>query len=59
MVTLSASQYQVLVNSNLVDSNTYYFTYEDEEETTSWTFGNTFPVILAGDGLGEFPIALT
>jgi hypothetical protein len=44
----------------MVDETTYYFTYEDEEETTTnWTFGNTFPVILAGDGLGEFPIALT
>jgi hypothetical protein len=49
----------LLVDNNLVDPNIYYFTYEDEEETISWTFGNTFPVILAGDGLGEFPIALT
>ena len=60
MVTLTTLEYQHLVDNNLVDLNTYYFTYEDEEETTTnWTFGGTFPVILGGSGLGEFPITLT
>ena len=59
MVTLSQQEYQSLVDNNMIDETTYYFTYEDEEITTNWTFGNTFPVILAGDGLGEFPITLT
>ena len=59
MVTLSASSYQRLVDANMVDETTYYFTYEDEEETTNWTFGDTFPVTLSGDGVGTFPITLT
>ena len=59
MVTLSASAYQTLVDAGAVQSNVYYFTYEDEEETTSWTFGGTFPIIFSqGDGIGTFPITL-
>ena len=41
MVTLSASDYQDLVDLNLVETDTYYFTYED------WTFGDTFPTTLS------------
>lgn len=60
MVTLTEQQYQNLVNRGLVDELTYYFTYEGEEETTNWTFGGTFPVILGGDSaIGEFPITLS
>lgn len=59
MVTLTTQQYQLLVDNNLVDESTYYFTYEGEE-TTDWTFGNTFPVILTEDDcIGTFPITLT
>lgn len=60
MVTLTTQAYQRLVDRGLVDESTYYFTYEGEEETTNWTFGGTFPVILGGgSGIGEFPITLT
>lgn len=58
MVTLTTQQYQALVDNNLIDENTYYFTYEGEE-TTNWTFGGTFPITLSGDGVGTFPITLT
>ena len=60
MVTLTEQEYQSLVNKGLVDESTYYFTYEGKEETTNWTFGGTFPVILGGDSaIGEFPITLS
>ena len=60
MVTLTEQEYQSLVNKGLIDESTYYFTYEGEEETTNWTFGGTFPVILGGgSGIGEFPITLS
>ena len=60
MVTLTEQKYQNLVNKGLIDESTYYFTYEGEEETTNWTFGGTFPVILGGDSaIGEFPITLS
>ena len=42
MVTLTESQYEALVANNLVDQDTYYFTYEDD----TWTFGGTFPIKL-------------
>lgn len=42
MVTLTVDQYDSLVRANLVDENTYYFTYEDN----IWTFGGTFPITL-------------
>lgn len=58
MVTLTTEQYQSLVNRGLVNKDIYYFTYEGEVET-NWTFGGTFPVILGGSGIDEFPITLT
>lgn len=59
MVTLTTQQYQLLVDNNLVDESTYYFTYEGEE-TTNWTFGGTFPITFNEDnGVGTFPITLT
>lgn len=60
MVTLSESQYQTLVNSNLIDNNAYYFIHEEEE--TTWGFGDKFPIILTDgstpDNIGTFPINL-
>jgi hypothetical protein len=44
MVTLSTRSYQQLVDNDLVDPDTYYFTYEVENESL---------------GLGMFPINLT
>ena len=58
LITLTETAYQALVELGAVQNNVYYFTYEGEEETTNWTFGGTFPVILAGEGLGTFPITL-
>ena len=59
MVTLTVQQYEAMVRSNLVDPNTYYFTYEQEESET-WGFGDKFPVILTGEWtFGEtFPVIL-
>lgn len=61
MVTLTVEQYQTLVDNNLVRENTYYFTYEEEEATT-WGFGDQFPIILTDgstpDSIGTFPITL-
>ena len=64
MITLSVSNYEALVNANLVDENIYYFTYEDkEEETNTWVFGGSFPITLTGgntsNSIGTFPINLT
>lgn len=62
MITLTVTQYEALVANNLVNENTYYFTYE-EEETTTWGFGDKFPVILTDgstpDSIGTFPITLS
>lgn len=58
MVTLTEQQYQLLVENDMIDESTYYFTYEGEE-ITNWTFGGTFPIILGGEGLGTLPITLT
>lgn len=62
MVTLSASAYQYLVDNNLVDRNTYYFTYEGEDEpsTDTWHFGDQFPIVLTDNWAfgGTFPITL-
>lgn len=44
MMTLTVEQYEYLVSTDAVNENTYYFTYEEEEET--WTFGGTFPITL-------------
>lgn len=63
MVTLSVSAYQYLVDNNLVDRNTYYFTYEGEDipEGDTWHFGDPFPIILTDNWAfgGTFPITLT
>ena len=62
MVTLSASAYQNLVDNNLVDRNTYYFTYEGEDvpEGDTWQFGGTFPIVFTETWAfgGTFPITL-
>ena len=62
MVTLSASAYQYLVDNNLVDRNTYYFTYEGEDEPSgdTWHFGDAFPIVLTDNWAfgGTFPITL-
>lgn len=61
--TLTTTRYQQLVDNNQVDPDTYYFTYEgeDEEEHTGWVFGDTFPVIFTEQwAFGKtFPITLT
>lgn len=58
MITLTTAQYEALVRTNMVDANTYYFTYEE----TTWGFGDKFPVTLTGgdtsDSIGTFPINL-
>ena len=62
MVTLSASAYQHLVDNDLVDRNTYYFTYEGEDipEGDTWQFGGTFPIVFTETWAfgGTFPITL-
>ena len=62
MVILSASAYQYLVDNNLVDRNTYYFTYEGEDEPSgdTWHFGDAFPIVLTDNWAfgGTFPITL-
>ena len=62
MVTLSASAYQYLVDNDLVDRNTYYFTYEGEDEPSgdTWHFGDAFPIVLTDNWAfgGTFPITL-
>lgn len=62
MVTLSASAYQYLVENNLVDRNTYYFTYEGEDKPSgdTWHFGDAFPIVLTDNWAfgGTFPITL-
>ena len=62
-VMMTTAQYRALVESDQVDNNTYYFTYEgEEEETTTWGFGDQFPITLTegttSDSIGEFPINL-
>lgn len=62
MVTLTTDQYEILVQNNAVQSDTYYFTYEGEAETDLWHFGDKFPIILTDqstpDNIGTFPINL-
>lgn len=59
LVTLTTQAYDALVQMDAVDPNTYYFTYEGEETTSNWTFGDTFPVIFHEEtGIGTFPIVL-
>ena len=45
-VTMSKARYDYLVQMNQISGNTYYFTYEDEEENNNWEFGGTFPIKL-------------
>jgi hypothetical protein len=52
-VILEESEYNKLTE---YAANTLYFVLEP---TTNWTFGGTFPVILGGSSIGEFPITLT
>lgn len=63
LVTLTVSQYQSLVDSGMVQSDTYYFTYEGEEQENNhtWTFGDNFPVIFTSNWVfgGTFPVILT
>lgn len=58
MVTLSTRAYQLLVDANAVDPDTYYFTYEGDD-IQSWTFGDTFPITFGSESAGTFPITLT
>ena len=58
LITLTTAQYQALVQQGAIENGVYYFTYEGEEETTSWTFGGTFPVTFSGENIGTFPITL-
>ena len=63
MVTLTQEQYQRLVDQGLVETNTYYFTYEGEEPSgDTWHFGDRFPIVLTDHNweFGDpFPITLT
>lgn len=63
LVTLTVSQYQSLVDSGMVQSDTYYFTYEGEEQENNhtWAFGDNFPVIFTSNWVfgGTFPVILT
>lgn len=62
MVTLTTDQYEILVQNNAVQSDTYYFTYEGEPERELWQFGDRFPVIFSDNtwGFGDkFPVILT
>ena len=47
MVTLTIQAYERLVEINGVNPDTYYFTYEGEDEAAGWVFGDTFPVIFS------------
>lgn len=44
LVTLTTQEYQNLVDSNLVRSDTYYFTYNSD--VIKWVFGGKFPITL-------------
>lgn len=62
MVTLTTDQYEILVQNNAVQSDTYYFTYEGEAETDLWHFGDKFPVIFSDNTWrfgNKFPVILT
>lgn len=63
MITLTTARYNALVEQELIDPNTYYFTYDGEEESDTWHFGESFPIILTeGNNWafgGTFPITLT
>ena len=60
-VTLSDEEYQVLVETDLVDPDTYYFTYSAADYPSTWTFGNRFPITFTEQQWtfgGTFPITL-
>lgn len=60
MITLTAEEYESLVRTNMVDPNTYYFTYEGEAPSTDWHFGDSFPITFTENWAfgGTFPIIL-
>lgn len=62
MVTLTKTRYDSLVEQELIDPETYYFTYEGEEPSgETWHFGDHFPIILTDtwEFGGTFPITLS
>ena len=61
MVTLTKTRYDSLVEQELIDPETYYFTYEGEEPSkNTWHFGDPFPITLTDNWTfgGTFPIRL-
>lgn len=57
LITLTATQYQNLVDAGEVEEDTYYFTYEIEP--TTWTFGKTFPIVLGNGKSSKFTFGST
>lgn len=60
-VTISSAGYDALVQSGQIQYDAIYFVYEGEESTT-WGFGDRFPIILTEgntpNSIGTFPITL-
>lgn len=54
IVTIEQSSYEEL---QTYEPNTIYFVLEPQTQT-NWTFGGTFPITFASDGIGTFPITL-
>lgn len=64
MIALSQSQYDILVNNNSIDVDTFYFIYEDNSSEQGWIFGGTFPITFGSVSTNwtfgnNFPIKLT
>ena len=62
MITLTKNRYNSLVENDLIDPETYYFTYEGEEPSgETWHFGDHFPIIFTEtwEFGGTFPITLS
>lgn len=62
LITMSKARYDRLVERQLVDPNTYYFTYEQETPSgNTWHFGDEFPIVLTDtwEFGGTFPITLS
>jgi hypothetical protein len=62
MITLTKNRYDSLVENDLIDPETYYFTYEGEEPSgETWHFGDPFPIIFTEtwEFGGTFPITLS
>lgn len=55
IVTIEQSSYEEL---QTYEPNTIYFVLEPQTQT-NWTFGGTFPITFASDGIGTFPINLS